>query len=458
MGNRNSQFAIRNSQFAIRHSQFAIRKWIVGVLSAIGMLVVLFSGCEGTGRVPGIKALGDGFWEALGEIGGEKDGMLVASGTIQSDEIRLASELGGRILEVRAGKGERVRAGDVLVVLDDTSLRAELAEAEAAVAVAQADLAVVKAGPRTEEIAAARAALALARARRDGAHAAWQNALQAVANPQELDAQIIQARTQVKLAEQGVIQAQAELDREKLLRDQKRKGSFERDMADLQVKGAEEKLAAARADYAAAQALLDGLQHIRGQPLGLIAQAHAAEGQVGIAEAGVAVAQAQLDDLLAGPTTEEIAIAEGAVRLARAQAGVLRAQQRKLTLASPVGGVVLSQALQEGEIAAPAATILTLADLGEGTLVVYVPVNQIGQVQLGQEVQVTVDSFPGQRFPGQVSHIGNEPEFTPRNVATREERLNTFYAVEIRLPNAAGMLKPGMPADATFGLEAQEQG
>lgn len=46
--------------------------------------------------------------------------------------------------------------------------------------------------------------------------------------------------------------------------------------------------------------------------------------------------------------------------------------------------------------------------------------------------------------------IGDEPEFTPRNVATAEERLNTFYPVEIRLPNPERLLKPGMPADATF--------
>jgi HlyD family secretion protein len=69
---------------------------------------------------------------------------------------------------------------------------------------------------------------------------------------------------------------------------------------------------------------------------------------------------------------------------------------------------------------------------------------------LGQPAQVTVDSFPGKTFAGQVTRIGDEPEFTPRNVATKEERLNTFYAVEVRLSNPEGLLKPGMPADAAF--------
>jgi HlyD family secretion protein len=84
------------------------------------------------------------------------------------------------------------------------------------------------------------------------------------------------------------------------------------------------------------------------------------------------------------------------------------------------------------------------------TLQVYVPENRIGEVQLGQSVEVTVDSFPGQTFAGQVYHIANEPEFTPRNVVTAEERENTFYAVDVRLPNPEHLLKVGMPADAKF--------
>jgi HlyD family secretion protein len=379
-----------------------------------------------------------------------EEGLLTASGTIQADEMRVASELGGRILEVRVEVGTGVQAGDELVVLDATPILAKLAEAEAAIVAAQADLAVVKAGPRSEEVAAARAALALAEAGRDGDLAAWENALGAIEDPQELDAQIAGARTSVELAAQGVELAEAELAREKLVRDQKPEGSMERRIADLQVRAAEETLAAAQADEKAAQTMLNWLWLIRSEPLGLIAQAHAAEGQYRMAEEGVAVAQARLDDLLAGPTPEEVAVAEAAVRQAQAQADVLRVQQAKFTLTSPVDGVVLDQNLRRGELAAPAATVLTVADLREVTLMAYVPENRIGQVQLGQAVQVSVDSFPGQSFAGQVTRIGDEPEFTPRNVATQEERLNTFYAVEVRLPNAEGLLKPGMPADATF--------
>lgn len=379
-----------------------------------------------------------------------QESLLTASGTIRTDKVLVAAELGGRIVEVRAEVGDEVQAGDVLIVLDATPFLTKLAEAEAAVVAAQADLAVVEAGPRAEEIGAARAALALAEAQRDGDFAAWENALEAIEKPQQLDAQIVEARTKVALAEQSVELAEAELARERLLRDQKAEGSTERQAADLQVRAAEEALAAAQADQQMAQTMLNWLWIIRSEPLAFIAQAHAAEGQYQVTEAGVAVAQARLHDLLAGPSTEEIDVAKANVRLAQAQAGVLRVQRAKFALTSPVDGVVLDQALCAGEVAAPATTILTVADLGEVTLIVYVPENQIGQVQWGQAVQVTVDSFPDQIFTGRVTRIGDEPEFTPRNVATQEERLNTFYAVEVRLPNAEGLLKPGMPADATF--------
>lgn len=416
--------------------------WWVGLIGAL----VLLSGCQDIARAVGV---GDTVQASL-PVEVAEEAPLLASGTIQADEVRVAAELGGRIVEVRVQPGEAVRAGDVLVTLDSTALLTQLAEAEAAVASAEADLAVVQAGPPADQIAIAQAALTLARSQRDGKHADWENAQAAVENPQEVDAQIVEARTQVELAAQNVELAEAQLAMEQLLREQKPEDSVGRQIADLQVRAAESALAAAQADESTAKTLLNWLYAIRSKPLALIAQANAAEGQYHVAEEAVTVAQAQLDDLLDGPTAEEVALAEAAVSLAQAQAAVLQSQRARFTLASPIDGLVLNQVLYAGEVAAPAATILTIADLQELTLVVYVPANRIGEVHPGQNVTVTVDGFPGRPFPGEVMHVAGEPEFTPRNVATQEERLNTFFTVEIQLPNEDGLLKPGMPANATF--------
>jgi HlyD family secretion protein len=337
-----------------------------------------------------------------------------------------------------------------LILLDATPRLLELSLTEAAAATAQADLAAVQAGPRVQEILAAQAALSLAEAQRDGALAAWENAQAAIENPQELDARLTIARTQLALAEQGIELAEAELARQELIRDQTPENSIERSVADLKVVAYELALAAAQGDRQAAQRLVSWLQLIRSEPLQQIAQAHLAEGQYRLSDVQVRVAQARLDDVMEGPTDEEIAVAEAAVRQAQAEVVVLQTVIDQLTLKSPIDGVVLSQSLFAGELAAPTATIMTLADLTEVLLIAYVPANQVGMIRLEQLVTVSVDSFPEREFIGEVVHISDEPEFTPRNIVVTEERVNTLYGVEIRLPNPERLLKPGMPADATF--------
>jgi multidrug resistance efflux pump len=94
---------------------------------------------------------------------------------------------------------------------------------------------------------------------------------------------------------------------------------------------------------------------------------------------------------------------------------------------------------------------LVLGELDKLTITVYVPENRYGEIRLGQKVQFTVDSFPGKIFTGSVSRIADQAEFTPRNVQTAEGRSTTVFAVDITVDDPAADLKPGMPADVTFG-------
>ncbi len=93
---------------------------------------------------------------------------------------------------------------------------------------------------------------------------------------------------------------------------------------------------------------------------------------------------------------------------------------------------------------------LTLANLSNLTLTVYIPEDRYGEVTLGQTVRVTVDSFPGETFRAVVVHISDRAEFTPRNVQTVEGRKTTVFAIKLRLEDPQGKLKPGMPADVVF--------
>jgi multidrug resistance efflux pump len=97
--------------------------------------------------------------------------------------------------------------------------------------------------------------------------------------------------------------------------------------------------------------------------------------------------------------------------------------------------------------------LIALADLREIELVAYVPEAQLGQVHVGDAVQIQVDSYPGRTYAGTVTHVAEQAEFTPRNVSTQEERESLVYAVRVAVSNADRSLKPGMPADASFVQE-----
>lgn len=371
---------------------------------------------------------------------------LEASGIIEAEEINVAAEVGGRVREILVDEGATVRRGDILVHLDDSLLAAQIAQAQAAVATAKANLAQVKAGTRPEEIAAARAALAQALASREGAKRAWKNAQRTLDNPQELDARIDAARTQLAMAKSQAIQAQAALESAKVQRDR----YPDQEAYEHQVRAAEEALQAAQANVAKAQAQLDGLLDMRNNPLALRAQVDAAEAAYKAAVAAAEAAQAKLDALVAGPTQEQIAVAEAAVRQAEATLGIFQVQKEKMTLRAPLDGLVTRRALRVGELASPGAPVMIIADLTKVRLTVYIPADQLGRVRLGQRVRVTVDSFPGRAFVGEVVYISPQAEFTPKNIQTQKERANMVFAVRIRLDNPELLLKPGMPADAVF--------
>lgn len=149
-----------------------------------------------------------------------------------------------------------------------------------------------------------------------------------------------------------------------------------------------------------------------------------------------------------GPRREQIEQAQA--RLAAARARVASAQERLdwATLRAPIGGVVLSKSIEPGEQVAAGTPVVTLGDTSQCWLKGYIPENQLGRVKLGQAVRVTTDSHPGKVYPGQVSFISSEAEFTPKSVQTEKERVKLVYRIKVTLANPGLELKPGMPADA----------
>jgi len=418
--------------------------------------------------------------QIFGQAAPAEASVLTASGFIEAEEVAIAPELGGRVVELLADEGDDIEAGQVLVRLDTTLLDAQIEMARAGLDVAQAGLAQAQAGARPEQIQQAEAALAQARAGRDGAYQAWQDLIAIRDNPQELDAQIAQVRAQVAAAEAGLAQATAMKNAAEIADDAYWDGMEALEEAKQQIEQIPEPFRpslpglplsfhlipnnywkawvgvnTAGAAYDGAVAMLNDLYAIRNNPQKLNGRVDAAEAQCRAVEAAVLMAQAQVDALYAGATEEQIAMAEAQVERAQAALGALLMLREKQTIAAPIGGLVLVCSIREGELAAPGATLLTLGDLDQVTLTVYVPENRYGQLRIGQRAEVRIDSAPGQVYLGTVVAIAHEAEFTPRNVQTQEERVNMVFAVDVEIPNPDHDLKPGLPADAAIIIEEQ---
>ncbi len=131
------------------------------------------------------------------------------------------------------------------------------------------------------------------------------------------------------------------------------------------------------------------------------------------------------------------------------QIAQLEDQLVKSRIVNPMAGMVLVKYVEAGEITGFGKPLYKVADLGTLTLRAYVAGDQLANIKIGQEVKVFVDIADGkqQEFGGKIRWISPTAEFTPKVIQTKEERVNLVYALKITVPNEAGQLKIGMPAE-----------
>lgn len=223
---------------------------------------------------------------------------------------------------------------------------------------------------------------------------------------------------------------------------------------------------AAQDSYDAAKAELDSAQQAYDDLLTTEAadEVLKARAVLSVALERFQAAQDQLSRLQTGENSLKVAAASAtleqakaaaqqaldAVQQAQANLDLLDAQMAKLVIYAPMDGVVLARNVDPGEFIQPGGAAMTMADLNELTTTVYVPEDRYGEIHLGQTVDLTVDSFPGEIFTATVSSISDQAEFTPRNVQTVAGRSATVYAVKLKVNDPDGKLKLGMPADVVF--------
>jgi multidrug resistance efflux pump len=451
-------------------------------IATIIILIALAAGAFGVYRATQVRPdLVEQTAEQLGLAAADMGptGPLAASGILEAYTLAVSSDLGGRVATVQVTEGDEVAAGQWLLTLDDSLLRPRLAQVDAAVAAAQAQLDLLKAGARPEEIALAEARLAQAQAAATAARQAWDDAGLLRDNPQEMDVQIVDAQTALAAAERQAAAARRLAEAADLqtalwgrVTELLQQGvdvslptggvlhvdnPAERERANSQWNISSQQAwevwqTAYAADEAArvAATALANLRRARAAPIALDAAVNQAGAASNAAAAAIGQAEAAVAGLRDGARPQEIAVAQQAVEQARAARAPLEVQLAKTQVNAPGAGLVTHVAVHAGEVAVPGAVLVEIADLAELTLTVYIPQPELGQVWLGQPVDVTADAHPGRVFPGLVTRIADQAEFSLRGLQTEDARASAVFAVEINLVNPDGLLKPGMPVDASF--------
>jgi HlyD family secretion protein len=170
-----------------------------------------------------------------------------------------------------------------------------------------------------------------------------------------------------------------------------------------------------------------------------------------VARAQERSARERLGLLLAGSRPDQIDAARWQVTQAESALAQAQSRLREARVVSPIDGVVLRKNLEAGETANPGVPILTLVNPKDVWLRAYVPETEVGRLKIGDAAALRVDAFPDRVFTGRLIEIASEAEFTPRNVQTKKERVNLVFRIKIQIDNPAGLLKPGLPADADVG-------
>ncbi|MEA5115441.1 MAG: efflux RND transporter periplasmic adaptor subunit [Geobacteraceae bacterium] len=174
-------------------------------------------------------------------------------------------------------------------------------------------------------------------------------------------------------------------------------------------------------------------------------------------QASVREARERLNLLRSGPRKETIDQARARLESAKAVLALAETRLGYATLPSSAAGMVLSKNIEPGEQVAAGTPVVTVGLLDEVWLRAYISETDLGRVKVGQKATVTTDTWPGRKYQGHISFISPEAEFTPKSVQTAKERVKLVYRIKIVVPNQAGELKPGMPADAEIDIK-QAQG
>lgn len=152
---------------------------------------------------------------------------------------------------------------------------------------------------------------------------------------------------------------------------------------------------------------------------------------------------------------------EAAIESAAAQAARVRSLLKDAGLTAPISGRVLYRLVEPGEVLGAGGKVLTLLDLSDVYMTVYLPSDKAGQLAIGSEARIVLDARPDEAIPAKVSFVADRTQFTPKDVETRNEREKLMFRVKVKvdaqwLQVHQSLAKPGMPGVAFLRLDENQ--
>ena len=361
------------------------------------------------------------------------EGLLKLSGNIEFRKVDIAFKTAGKLLELNVDEGATVTKGLVIARLDREQMSRMRERDSATVLSAESQLLQLQTGIRYQKEMMA-GELALRESELRQAKAKLQELLDG-ARPQEL----AQARSSLEDLRTLREQASKELERAKKL-------IAKEDISQNQFDQYQTRFASLSAQVASAE-----------QRLALITEGprktdiEAARAAVARTEAAMKMTEAQRLEILR--REEDLAARRADVARAKSGVSVIDSQLDDTVATAPIDGVVLVKSADPGEVLAAGTPIVTLGDIDHPWLRGYVPQSKLGQVKLGMRVAIHSDSYPGKTYPGRISFIASEAEFTPKQIQTAEERVKLVYRIKVDVENPGRELKLNMPVDGVIDLK-----
>jgi HlyD family secretion protein len=239
-----------------------------------------------------------------------------------------------------------------------------------------------------------------------------------------------------------------ERDRRGLESSQARYEDLQAGSRAAEIKAAEEEVADRRAAVELAKPELERQQILLSKKVGTPRDVDVARSNLDRAEANLKMSEERLR--LAREGFRRYQTEQARAEVSRAQTVLKQSETvaRESEIRAPADGVILHRMAEPGLLLGPGQPGVTMAFADRLYVRTFIPEAQLGRVRMGSPAEVSVDAFKGRTFPGKVTEISPDAEFTPKPVDTSRERVNMVYAAKVDLDagwNAP--LVPGQPAD-----------